>query len=109
MNKINVRYEFYTYDSSKGSINLVIDSPAEVTFICTGSGVADAVIINNAFRLSSTIAYTSGVATNPNSLTLKNNNYEVDKTNYTIRVLGVNSQCSVIVKYYDIWLRVKYI
>ena len=99
---INVRYEFYVFDSSKGSQNLVLDSPAEVTFICTGSGVADAVIINNAFRLSSTIAYTSGVATHPNTLNLKNNNYEVDKTNYIIRVLGINSQCTVIVKYYDI-------
>ena len=102
MKNINVRYEFYTYDSSKGSTTLVIDSPAEVTFICTGAGVADAVIINNAFRLSSTIAFTSGVATHPNQLILKNNDYEVDKTIYQIRVLGVNSQCSVIVKYFDI-------
>jgi hypothetical protein len=98
---IKVRYEFYTYDSSKGSTTLVFDNPAEVTFICTGSGVADAVIINNAFRISSTIAFTSGVATYPNSLTLKNNNYEIDKTTYTIRVLGLNSQCQVIVKYFD--------
>lgn len=99
--KINVRYEFYTYGSAKGSTTLVIDNPAEITFVCVG-GLADAVIINNNYRLSSTLAFTSGVATHPNTLTLKNNNYEVDKTTYMIRVLGATNQCQVIVKYFDI-------
>lgn len=102
MNKINTRIEFFVFEAIKGSQTLVLEKPAEITFINTGGGIADAVIINNNFRLSSTFATNSGVATHPNTLYLKNNNYEIDVTTYTIRVLGATAQCQVVVKYFDI-------
>ena len=95
--RIKTRTEFYFFNRNQ---TIVLDEPAEVTFINVGA-LPDRVVINNNLVLDTTLSTNGGTAQFPNTFTIKHNPNEVDITNYTIRfVATVDPRLFVICKYY---------
>jgi hypothetical protein len=104
--KIPVRYEFYKYDADPLGVSkqytLVLGNPANVRFIALSPvGTISQVIINNSYILNN---YSQSVdpllATAPFELNLNNNDFEIDKSNYSILIFGPDTTVHVICKYY---------
>lgn len=100
--KSKVKYEFYQFNGTLGvfvtQLNLKLEHPASIKFVCVGP-VGTGARINNLYQLSTLIDYVSGVAQLPYELVLENNQDEIDVTNYSLQIFG---QCAVFVvcKYY---------
>lgn len=93
-----VRYEFYTFQSSTVNFytTLVLENPAEVKFFNVSTFAGGIATINNQFTLNSINAV---APTNPNTLFLTNNVNEYDTTNYQL-LLQPGTIINVIAKYY---------
>lgn len=98
--KIHTRIEYLSFSTNQ---NLVLDDPAEVTFINCGA-LGDQVVLNNNLTLDSHKAATEVTGSKyPYTLNVKMNSNEIDKTNYVIRFIGnTDPRLYVIVKYYVI-------
>jgi hypothetical protein len=102
-----VRYEFYSYETGPTGLfntTLVLDNPASIKFVLTGTGntTADFCVINNLYNLQPINLIVPGPPRiYPSELILNNNFNEIDKTNYTIRILcNTNTiQLKIVVKY----------
>jgi hypothetical protein len=103
--KQKVRYEFYNFQTGPTGISqqtLVLENPASIKFVCTGTGGgADQVIINNTYILCPINVFMTGVPQFPFELILNNNINEIDVTNYSIRITSpANSiNLKVVAKY----------
>lgn len=105
--KQRVRYEFYNFQTGPTGVfntQLVLENPASIKFILTGTGGAtDLCTINNAFNLQPIGIFTSPIGANfPYELILENNQDEIDVTNYTINITSpANSiNLKVVAKYF---------
>jgi hypothetical protein len=99
--KQNVKYQFLQYSSTTTDtlqVNLVLNGPASVQFICKGPATIGRVLINNIYNLDSVESFISGVAKHDYQLILNNNINEIDTTNYTI-LLKPQTTVSIICKY----------
>jgi len=101
----NVRYEFISYETGPTGLfntTLVLENPASIKFVLTGTGGAtDFCVINNLYNLQP-IGSAVIPPRLPYELILNNNFNEIDKTIYTIRInSALNSiQLKIIIKYY---------
>jgi len=94
---IYTRIEYNNYSTNQ---TIVLEEPAEVTFINCGAA-GDEIIINNNLRLSPLISTNAGTAQFPSRINVNMNSNEIDSTNYIIRFLGATDpRLYVIVKYY---------
>jgi hypothetical protein len=104
--KQKVRYEFFNFQTGPTGLSqqtLVLENPANIKFVCTGTGGAnDSVIINNSYELKPIGIFTTIGSAYPYELILNNNINEFDVTNYSIRIISpANSiNLKVVVKYY---------
>ena len=100
--KRKVRYEFFKYSGVLGTlttqVNLKIENPASIKFVCVGPAFTGA-LINNTYFLSPCVDFTAGATQAPYELVLNNNINEIDITTYSIVLV---SDCAVLVvcKYY---------
>lgn len=102
MEKKKIRYEFYQFTSQPGGTltkNLVLNNPSEVYFYVT-SATTGRVVINNIWQLNSIKQYTLGTGNFNYELLLKNNENEIDVTDYNINILSANTSVFVKCKYY---------
>jgi len=93
--KQEVIYEFRQYTQSG---TLVLNNPAEVTFI-NQSPVGANIIINNTIILSSSAQVIQGVGDYFDRITLRTNLNEIDTTDYSV-IIPPNTILIVICKYY---------
>ena len=93
--KQEVIYEFKEYTEN---CTLVLNNPAEITFINqqVGGGL---VIINNTIRLAPSNTVVQGIADYYDRITLKPNLDEIDTTDYNIKFTAP-SRLIFICKYY---------
>lgn len=95
--RIKTRTEFYFFNRNQ---TIVLEEPAEVTFINVGAS-GDRIVINNNLILDSHQTATSTGSQFPSTFTIKHNPNEVDVTNYTIRfITTIDPRLYVICKYY---------
>jgi hypothetical protein len=94
--KIRILYEFRTINTNQ---TLVLDRPAQITFICIGVA-GQGVVINNNFNLITRTESLQAPFKAPFELTLNNNDNEIDVTNYLIRFIGTPS-LQLIIKYFE--------
>lgn len=103
--KNKVHFEFFKFtcfgSGTTYQNTLVLNSPASVEFILTGTlaGVGNA-LINNIYSLDTFASVVNGTAIYPSNLKLQTNLNELDDTTYKIFLSG---QCdlTVIAKYYN--------
>lgn len=91
-----VKFEIKTFDQSG---TLVLNSPAEVTFVNVSQIIGNTVTINQAYTLGTVRDEISGAGTFPSSLVLRTNEGEIDETVYSIQ--GTNNEfiLKAIIKY----------
>jgi len=94
--KQEVIYEFKVFTEPA---TLVLNNPAEITFINQGLG-GGICIINNVIRLSTSADVVQGIGDYNDRITLRPNLNETDTTDYNIRWQGSIGQLVVICKYY---------
>jgi len=100
----NVRYEFFSFETGPTGLfntTLVLNNPASVKFVLTGTGGApDYCVINNLYNLQP-IGSAIIPPVYPFELILNNNINEIDTTVYTVRILspGNSIQLKIVVKY----------
>lgn len=94
--KQEVIYEFKVFTEPA---TLVLNNPAEITFINQGLG-GGICIINNVIRLNNSNNVINGIADYYDRITLRPNINEIDTTDYNIRWQGAVGQLVVICKYY---------
>ena len=93
--KTKILYEFRQIETDQV---LVLDKPAQITFILFGSG--GFATINNLYKIQSFADSKSALGYLDYKLVLDNNVNEIDVTNYTIRLVGGQS-LTLIIKYYE--------
>ena len=93
--KTEVIYEFKEVTESQ---TLVLNNPAEVTFINQGIG-GGIVTINNVIQIQTSGNVIAGIGDFFDRVTLKNNVNEVDTTDYNVR-MPVGTKLIVICKYF---------
>jgi len=93
--KTQVIYEFKEVTESQ---TLVLNNPAEVTFINQGVG-GGIVTINNVIQIQTSGNVIAGIGDFFDRITLKNNGNEIDTTDYNVR-MAVGTKLIVICKYY---------
>jgi hypothetical protein len=93
--KEEIIYEFKEVTESQ---TLVLNNPAEVTFINQGVG-GGIVTINNVINIQPSSIVIAGGADYYDRVTLKNNVNEVDTTDYNVK-MPVGTKLIVICKYY---------
>lgn len=94
--KQEVIYEFKVFTEPA---TLVLNNPAEITFINQGLG-GGICIINNVIRLSPSNAVVQGIGDYNDRIVLRPNLNEQDTTDYNIRWQGAIGELIVICKYY---------
>lgn len=94
--KTRVLYEFRTIQTNQV---LVLDKPAQITFLCTGI-VGQGVIINENYNLITRTESLQVPFKTPFELTLNNNVDELDVTNYNIRFIGTPT-LTLTIKYFE--------
>ena len=97
MAKTKIKYEITKYDRAQ---ILTLESPAEITFINISSIIGAQVVINQNLTLDSVRDTNSGIAINPNSVNMKNNENEEDTTNYQLQFPANEGILLVIAKYF---------
>ena len=100
--KQKVTYEVITVDGTANingiTTTVKLSNPAEVRFICLSFGVGARATINNTFQLQAYMFSINPVtAIEPYELYLKNNENEIDVTQYTVKTDCV---VRIICKYY---------
>ena len=93
--KQEVIYEFKEYTETQ---TLVLNNPAEVTFINQGVGGA-VIVINNVINLTPSEQVVQGIGDYQDRIVLRPNINEVDTTDYNVKI-PVGSKLVVICKYY---------
>lgn len=101
--KQKVRYEFFQYQGTVigglTQVNLILEQPAEIRFVCSGAPGTSYCLINKIYGLASVTEFTGGASISPYELILKNNLDEIDVTNYSI-LMTTGCQVRVICKYF---------
>lgn len=95
MEKTEIIYEFKEYTETQ---TLVLNNPAEITFINQGT-IGGVITINNVLQLSPTVQVISGIADYLDRIILKPNLNEIDTSNYNIKI-PFGGKLVVICKYY---------
>lgn len=95
MEKQEIIYEFKEFTESQ---TLVLNNPAEVTFINQGVG-GGVITINNVINLITSAQVVQGVGDYLDRIVLKPNLNEIDTTDYNVKI-PVGSKLVVICKYY---------
>jgi hypothetical protein len=94
--KTRVIYEFRTIQTNQV---LVLDNPAQITFLCIGT-IGQGVIINENYNLTTRTESLQAPFKAPFELILNNNVNELDVTTYNIRFIGTPT-LNLIIKYYE--------
>ena len=94
--KTRILYEFRTIQTNQV---LVLDKPAQITFLCIGT-LGQGVIINENYNLATRTESLQAPFKSPFELTLSNNVNELDVTTYNIRFIGTPT-LTLIIKYYE--------
>jgi hypothetical protein len=93
--KQEIIYEFKEYTETQ---TLVLNNPAEVTFINQGVG-GGIVTINNVINIQPSANVIAGIGDYQDRITLRPNLNETDTTDYNVKI-PVGSKLVVICKYY---------
>jgi len=93
--KQEVIYEFKEYTETQ---TLVLNNPAEVTFINQGVG-GGVVTINNVINIQTSANVIAGIGDYFDRITLRPNLNEVDTTDYNVKI-PIGTKLIVICKYY---------